>query len=423
MVGRRRRKPGSTTGSRNSGGALNFRCVSWPIPPPTPPPIPPPPHMYATLCAVYLGLQEYKEGADAAHITKAILKTDGAAAYAGVVFTKGIAFLSELIGVRILAHFTGEAGKGKLQLDGNFGCTGEALRRLISANLHDVKTPTDLYEALTKVLKSGSSAQLFSVDRTDPFSSATIQSLSVMSHRAYEYDATTGAFLGLRLRRQSWLGAGLYLSKAELFPKDQKAPAKPNLVRSTAAAAAGSSSSDAAAPKGVARNDEGRAELKKKMTAAKAAREEKRGGRQAKLEDYLRRWREQSSTHRCADAEDGCPGCAREFLKLSNLRRHIAAARLDPKLHRNADGRPAAGASSSAHESMDVEEEPPVHQTPVAMEEEEEDGGDDDEEMPDVDDDEEEATALDDEPSDDEEAFLTDEDEEEELDDSEEEED
>ena len=61
--------------------------------------------------------------------------------------------------------------------------------------------------------------------------------------------------------------------------------------------------SDAAAPKGVARNDEGRAELVKKKEAAKAARDAKHGDRQAKLEDYLRRWREQSSTHRCADAE------------------------------------------------------------------------------------------------------------------------
>ena len=104
---------------------------------------------HATLCAVHLALIEYK--AANPHIRQGVVKTDGAAAYAGATFTLGLAFLGELSGVYVTHHFIGEAGKNKSQLDGHFAVQGQALRRLICSGLHDVRTATQLFEGMEKV--------------------------------------------------------------------------------------------------------------------------------------------------------------------------------------------------------------------------------------------------------------------------------
>ena len=60
--------------------------------------------------------------------------------------------MAELAGICITAHYTGESGKGKSQLDGHFGVKGSKLRRLVAAALHDIITPDALFQGITKVL-------------------------------------------------------------------------------------------------------------------------------------------------------------------------------------------------------------------------------------------------------------------------------
>ena len=57
---------------------------------------------FATFSAVYLALKQYKE--DNPWITHCALKTDGAGAYAGMVFTVGLSMLGELTKIRVTDH-------------------------------------------------------------------------------------------------------------------------------------------------------------------------------------------------------------------------------------------------------------------------------------------------------------------------------
>ena len=113
----------------------------------------------ATLAAVQIACTEYK--LENSHISRAKIKTDGAAAYAGITFTLGLSYMKELSGIRVDAHFIGEAGQNKSTLDGEFATSGNMLVRYISSGNHDVRTPDDLYEGLKKVLKRGRSVALF----------------------------------------------------------------------------------------------------------------------------------------------------------------------------------------------------------------------------------------------------------------------
>lgn len=97
---------------------------------------------FATLTALYYGLKQYKE--QNPWITKAKLKTDGAGAYSGAVFTLGLPYIGGMCGIKVVSHNIGEAGKNKSQLDGHFAVAGQKLKRLICANLHDVRTSAGL---------------------------------------------------------------------------------------------------------------------------------------------------------------------------------------------------------------------------------------------------------------------------------------
>ena len=81
---------------------------------------------FATLSAAYLAFKAYKDSNP--HITHAAVKTDGAGAYAGVVFTVGLSMMAEMIGIRVTDAYTGESGKGKTQLNGHFGVKGAQVR-------------------------------------------------------------------------------------------------------------------------------------------------------------------------------------------------------------------------------------------------------------------------------------------------------
>ena len=151
------------------------------------------------------------------------------------------------MGVRVTRHFIGEAGKNKSQLDGHFAVAGEALRRLICSGLHDVRTPTELFKGLEKVLATGTTATLFEVSPTSEFEMATVQSLTLMADREFEYDSA-GEFTHLVLRRQSWLGEGLRMGLGQLFPKGRSAPEPARTVQSSVPSTS----------RGVARSDTGR---------------------------------------------------------------------------------------------------------------------------------------------------------------------
>ena len=276
---------------------------------------------YATLCAVHLALQEYK--ASYPHITRCTVKTDGAAAYSGATFTLGLSFMGEMVGVRVERHFIGEAGKNKSQLDGHFAVAGEALRRLICSGLHDVRTPTDLFRGLERVLATGTTATLFEVSRTSEFEMATVQSLTLMSDREFEYDAD-GEFAALVLRRQSWLGDGLRMGVGALFPQGRKAPEPARAVQTSLAATSA----------GVARSDAGR-QMQREAKATRSKRKAtNRAVRQAVFEAKLRAWRSTATCFRCSDHPTGTPGCDRCYLTESGLIKHIERGRSEPTVHR-----------------------------------------------------------------------------------------
>jgi hypothetical protein len=110
---------------------------------------------FATLSAIYLALKQYKQ--NNLWITHVAAKTDGAGAYAGIVFTVGasltlsltrirtltltltlpltlttpsflvkvgLSMMAELVGICVTDHYIGESGKNKTTLDGHFGVKG-----------------------------------------------------------------------------------------------------------------------------------------------------------------------------------------------------------------------------------------------------------------------------------------------------------
>ena len=299
---------------------------------------------FATLAAVHVALSEYK--IENPHIANAFVKTDGAAAYAGATFTLGLSFMDETTGIRVERHFIGESGQNKSTLDGEFASYGGMLRRLICSGAHDVRTPDDLFNGLKKVLKGrgGRSAALFMPGGVDAdFEHATVERLTLMSDRAYAYDAG-GNFAALLLRRQSFLGAGERIECAALFPKGRVAPAAPLVVATTSAGAAGSSLGD----KLVARSDAGRAAHAKAKAERKLSVLEKlERARRAIVED-ARKQRADARAYRmfrCCEQEGGTPGCDRLFERFTEFRKHVQRGRADPRVHRSGFDRPyAAGA-------------------------------------------------------------------------------
>lgn len=208
---------------------------------------------FATLSAVYLALKHYKE--EHPWITHAAVKTDGAGAYAGVVFTVGMSMMGDLTGVTVTDHYIGESGKGKSQLDGHFGVKGAKVRRLVAAAMHDILTPEKLYRGVQMTLGRNESAMLFQPDRSQGSSldAASIKQLSAMSHREYVFK-DAGEFSELVLRQQTRLGDGLRVA-AKALRQSEKAVsfALPRLVESSGAPAVAGEASTAAAAAEAAR--------------------------------------------------------------------------------------------------------------------------------------------------------------------------
>ena len=178
---------------------------------------------------------------------------------------------------------------------------------------------------LEKVLAKGTRATLFEVDRSTNFELTTTASLTLMSDRLFEYEGD-GTFSSLTLRRQSWLGEGLELSAAALFPDGMTAPAAPRIIASTAAPTG---------PAGLARSDEGRKEQQDQKQDRKSAREAKRRTQEQMAQTQLAAWRGQARTYRCGDSEGGCPGCDRVFVRRGELKKHFERGRADPNEHRS----------------------------------------------------------------------------------------
>ena len=186
---------------------------------------------FATLSAVYLALKKLKERCP--WIAKAAVKTDGAGAYSGMVFTVGSSMLGTMTGIRVHDAFTGESGKGKSQLDGHFAVKGSKTRRLVASALHDIITPETLFQGVAMTVSSNETAQLFQPDRSQgsTLDAASVKQLSAMSHRSYAY-AADGTFTHLLLRQQTDLGDGLSVGAGSLRKKDAADFAPPRLLGS-----------------------------------------------------------------------------------------------------------------------------------------------------------------------------------------------
>jgi len=204
---------------------------------------------FATLSAIYLALKQYKQNNP--WITHVAAKTDGAGAYAGMVFTVGLSMMAELVGIKVTDHYIGESGKNKTALDGHFGVKGSQVRRLVAAALKDIITPEDLYEGVKMTLGQNEAVQSFMPVRAhgSDLDAKSISHLSAMSHRTYEYGAN-GELTALVLRQQTALGPGLCVRAAELRKPETAPFAPPRLLASagaTSSSAAGVTSRSAAA--------------------------------------------------------------------------------------------------------------------------------------------------------------------------------
>ena len=204
---------------------------------------------FATLSAIYLALKQYKQNNP--WITHVAAKTDGAGAYAGMVFTVGLSMMAELVGIKVTDHYIGESGENKTALDGHFGVKGSQVRRLVAAALKDIITPEDLYEGVKMTLGQNEAVQSFMPVRAhgSDLDAKSISHLSAMSHRTYEYGAN-GELTALVLRQQTALGPGLCVRAAELRKPETAPFAPPRLLASagaTSSSAAGVTSRSAAA--------------------------------------------------------------------------------------------------------------------------------------------------------------------------------
>ena len=307
---------------------------------------------FSTLCAVYLAMKTYKE--QHPWIEHAVVKTDGAGAYAGMVFTVGLSMLGELTGIRVTDHFIGESGKGKSQLDGHFGKKASQLRRLVAAALVDIITPDMLFEGIKQSLGKNEVAQSFQPDRSagSMLDVESIKQLSVMSHRSYEYEAD-GSLLLLRLRQQTRLGEGLCIEAGKLRKQGAAPFAPPRLLAQAVGGSTEptfdstgrrmsdmSAAAAAAARKGP--NDETCAPCAPDHDAVPIANVKKRREDKERQVAQDRERREQgkqaaaaalraASVARCEESEgwhcsiqpDGCPTCVCAFARECDLRKHI----------------------------------------------------------------------------------------------------
>ena len=301
---------------------------------------------FATLSAVHIALSEYKS--ENPHVSSALVKTDGAAAYAGATFTLGLSFLGETTGIVVRGHFIGEAGQNKSTLDGEFAVSGSQVRRLICSGLHDVRTPSDLFHGLEKVLskQGGRTVALFRPAGSEEFAVETIARLTLMSAREYVYDGS-GSFEALLLRRQPFLGEGERLTSADLFPDGRVAPTAPQVVASTSRGAGSSGQHELVARsddrgregkadrKLVARSDRGREARAKAKAERKEAAQAKVAAERRRLASEASVARSTARSYRCCDMPGGMHGCDRVFVRLGALNRHLEQGRTNPDVHQS----------------------------------------------------------------------------------------
>jgi hypothetical protein len=288
------------------------------------------------------------------------VKTDGAGAYAGIVFTVGLSMMSELVEICVTDHYIGESGKNKSQLDGQFGVKGAKLRRLVAAALQDVLSPEMLFQGMKQTLGRNEVAQRFQPDRShgSTLDATSIQHLASMSHRAYEY-AADGSFAALSLRQQTNLGAGLRVEAAKLRKAGSTAFsfAKPKLLdeagsccapifdasgarlpdRSVAAACDSAKAISRTDALPIARTDAGREQIER-------LRAQKREQRQVKQQQQAEAARacevarcQQSSGFWCMADQAGCRTCNFTCGTAAALQEHIAKGQ-----HREGAVRPYA---------------------------------------------------------------------------------
>ena len=204
--------------------------------------------------------------------------------------------LAELVRIRVTDHYIGESGKNKTTLDSHFGVKGSQASsplyiapkpaiiqpattcthpatvctqpaticiswlksvlaplagRLIAAALKDIITPDDLFEGVKMTLGRNEAVQQYMPVRArgSDLDTKSISHLTAMSHRTFDYNPN-GEFVGLVLRQQTALGAGLRVAASELRKPEAQTFAPPRLLASAGATSnsgAGVTSSSAAA--------------------------------------------------------------------------------------------------------------------------------------------------------------------------------
>jgi len=247
------------------------------------------------------------------------LRTDGASCYSGVQFAKLLAMAPELCGMTVLSHLIGEGGKNKTSLDGHFGQRGVMARREVikGQGSKDVVDAESLAAVLASDRLSGSYVQLTTTNRAEFIMSGidNTDGIAHMAERVYEYDGE-GSFVGLRLRQQTALGIGRFISAGSLLGStvagdiplatehavDELVFTPHNVVRTTAQKEAAIT---AAAEERDAR------EAQKKMARDEATKNSAVGRLMA------------SALHACCHAVGGHVHCSRSFFSERALYCHI----------------------------------------------------------------------------------------------------
>jgi hypothetical protein len=262
-------------------------------------------------------------------LNKTFLRTDGAMCYSCVRMCKLLALSERLSGMRVVAHFLGEAGKNKTPLDGHFGARGKMARTEI-VKAHGTKDAVDA-DTLVRVLAGDRMASSYTVstttDRT-PFPNSgcnEIKGIAHMSERRYEY-SSDGHCTGVLFRQQSGLGVGLRLTSEELLG-DLASALIPVALEHAVNENVGVSST----PLCTSLEKEEimtKAGLKRKVRAEKHAEE-----RSVAAKFCTRERIKASSLFACCDHPHGNKNCNRTFFKRASLEDHTKFGRHSNGIH------------------------------------------------------------------------------------------
>lgn len=153
--------------------------------------------------------------------TRVGIESDGAGCYTGKFIRLAFPLLSQLSGVQVMFHSTGEAQCNKSVLDGHFGVAGPAVAAVVASGKQDCTTAQEVVRAhkMTGAIQNTVVREVH-IDRSKEGKLDNRKALSDVPVRsiafsAMEYDSD-GTFVGVRFFKHAGFGDGKLITRAEL---------------------------------------------------------------------------------------------------------------------------------------------------------------------------------------------------------------